>query len=248
MIAMLRSLVHFVLFLTLFAACTPGKPVEFVPRKLIVDHAINSTVSIHDLKGHLLCAGTRISPTLIVTAFHCVIAGVLTDKELDYLDQLEMEKQKPSFQLVDSDTLLNRIIAYGEYKDMISNDPDDLLISMRFGVVYKIDGQHDVAVIQTERSSQPYVKIRTAQLELAEPVFAVGHPKGFAYSATFGYVSVVERRLYGSWWIHANIGILGGNSGGGLYDELGNLVGVCSMGMPSHGFFSGSEHIIQLLQ
>ena len=72
---------------------------------------------------------------------------------------------------------------------------------------------------------------RAAQPEIApnENVFAIGNPVGFGWSLTRGTVSALRRQPVGNRevpLIQTDATLNPGNSGGGLYNDNGELVGI----------------------
>jgi len=67
---------------------------------------------------------------------------------------------------------------------------------------------------------------------LGEPVYALGHPWGIAWSVSHGVIS--QKHKFGSgefYWQH-DASINPGNSGGPLFDDNGKLIGLNTMGLP----------------
>lgn len=88
------------------------------------------------------------------------------------------------------------------------------------------------------------VTVTPATIDLAkvprigEKVFAVGNPEGLDWTYTQGYVSAFRTTPVGGYTvdlIQTQTPLNPGNSGGGLYDEAGNLVGVNTLGGAMHG-------------
>jgi hypothetical protein len=59
-----------------------------------------------------------------------------------------------------------------------------------------------------------------------DDVLAIGHPRGFAFTATRGIVSETRRRLPDGEYLQTDVAINPGNSGGPLLDQFGRLVGL----------------------
>jgi len=105
--------------------------------------------------------------------------------------------------------------------------------------VKKIDDFLDLAIvvgISPEAKDGPFAKIAKDPPDLGEDVFAIGCPKGVQGVITKGVLShfttekfaldeeetmFVERQLY-----RFTADIIYGNSGGGLFDDNGNFIGV----------------------
>lgn len=76
------------------------------------------------------------------------------------------------------------------------------------------------------------------ELMISEPVFAIGNPVGLAWSYAKGVVSAIRKQSYGTGtlrMIQTQTPLNPGNSGGGLYDEAGSLVGINTMIMGRGG-------------
>jgi len=91
----------------------------------------------------------------------------------------------------------------------------------------------DAAVISVDpRSNSHFVPIGWAPL-VGERVFVVGHPQALLWSVTLGIVSNNERTLESAdphinrpTWLQIDAAVNGGNSGGALFNEYGELVGI----------------------
>lgn len=109
--------------------------------------------------------------------------------------------------------------------------------------VLRIDRHRDVALLRLEEIPED-LDIVTLPLKLEHPdvgdgVYAIGAPKltKLQDTVTHGIVSAVRYdRRKKLWFIQADVDIYGGNSGGPLLDENGNIVGMNAL-----GFFIASE-------
>lgn len=75
------------------------------------------------------------------------------------------------------------------------------------------------------------------QLQVGERVFAIGSPAGLDKTLTEGIVSA-RRNQNGVQIIQTTAPISYGSSGGGLFDESGNLVGITTKGVSAWGNFN----------
>lgn len=92
------------------------------------------------------------------------------------------------------------------------------------------DTLSDVAVLKIDAENLPTLTLGDSdQLREGEWVMAIGNPLGFAHSVTMGTVSALGRdrfgREYGS-FIQTDAALNKGNSGGGLINLRGELVGL----------------------
>ena len=192
------------------------------------DRAVASTIVLlakerpYQWNG-LVCAGVWVAPHRVLTAYHCIIPAAF-----DELDQKASD--------MGLDPPLNPVgqaVRFVNHDEWLANADDDDTIAARYQIhanVLKVDADSDLALIDTTETAPAYVEIATSRVKMGQPVFTVGHPSGLAYSYSRGYVSNPVRTLSSKELLYTqvNISIWHGNSGGGLYDDAGRLVGICS--------------------
>jgi len=93
------------------------------------------------------------------------------------------------------------------------------------------DSRTDLAVIKIDVDNLPYASfVDSSSLMLGEDVIAIGNPLGLGISCSNGIISALEKEIYINdvymTVIQTNAAINSGNSGGGLFDIDGNLVGI----------------------
>lgn len=89
----------------------------------------------------------------------------------------------------------------------------------------------DVAVLKVKGDNFPALPINKSELKVGEPVLAIGSPFGFDYSASAGIVSAKSRNLGKEAavpFIQSDVALNPGNSGGPLFNQKGEVVGVNS--------------------
>ena len=96
------------------------------------------------------------------------------------------------------------------------------------------DPATDIAVLRIDARNLPVVRLSDAQqLQVGDPVLAIGSPFGFEQSATQGIVSAKGRSLPG-------------NSGGPLFDGSGAVVGINAQIYSQSGGFQGLSFAIPI--
>lgn len=142
-----------------------------------------------------------------------------------------------------SETLIvtNRHVVDAEFRDRESSSelPGTKLTVRAIGqlpvagrVVWVAPDGIDIAVISAPLHSsdaQSAAWREDLHPAMGDEVFSIGNPQGLGWSHTKGTVSQLRTRQYGLrqvTMIQTDTAINQGNSGGGLYDEAGNLIGI----------------------
>jgi serine protease Do len=102
--------------------------------------------------------------------------------------------------------------------------------------VRSTDRTNDLAVLTPVdgRSVGRGVKLARRAPSWATDIWVIGHPLGtYEYSITKGIVSHPDRAngIFGGRWFQHDAGTIGGNSGGPVLNERGQLVGIVSFGV-----------------
>jgi S1-C subfamily serine protease len=115
------------------------------------------------------------------------------------------------------------------------------------GKVVGSDTGFDVAVIKIDGTNLPTAPLgSSANLQVGEPVVAIGNPFGFDHTLTTGVVSALNRPVsegpgsYNQPMIQTDAAINPGNSGGPLLDINGQVMGITTLvaapqGIPAQG-------------
>lgn len=103
------------------------------------------------------------------------------------------------------------------------------------------DAGRDVALLQVESGTYPFLSLRRDTPNLAEEVYAIGSPldESLAGTVTKGIVSQLKRDARGLEIIQADVTVQPGSSGGPLLDADGAVVGLSQSGLTD-----GSDHSI----
>ncbi|MGE5865644.1 MAG: Do family serine endopeptidase [Rhizobacter sp.] len=112
------------------------------------------------------------------------------------------------------------------------------------------DPTTDVAVLRIDAKDLPVVRLGDPQnLEVGDPVLAIGAPYGFEQTATSGIVSAKGRSLPGDAmvpFIQTDAAVNPGNSGGPLFDGSGSVVGINAQIYSQSGGFQGLSFAIPI--
>lgn len=102
--------------------------------------------------------------------------------------------------------------------------------------VSRVDKRNDLAVLVPVdgRDLGRGVKLSRKAPSWADDIWVIGHPLGtYEYSITKGIVSHPSRSngIFGGKWFQHDAGTAGGNSGGPVLNQRGQLVGITSFGV-----------------
>ena len=91
--------------------------------------------------------------------------------------------------------------------------------------VIKIDSYYDLALLRISQNIMTNtLKISEMDTNVGDDVYVCGHPLGVHYNITAGIVS----NLHDDNLMVVDASITFGNSGGGVYNQYGELIGICS--------------------
>ena len=112
------------------------------------------------------------------------------------------------------------------------------------------DERTDVALLKVKGSNFPELRTGNVdRLRVGEPVLAIGSPFGCDYSASAGIVSAKMRNMMGETsvpFIQTDVALNPGNSGGPLFNQNGEVVGVNSRIFSGTGGYMGLSFSIPI--
>jgi S1-C subfamily serine protease len=93
------------------------------------------------------------------------------------------------------------------------------------------DVQRDLCQLEVQGAVAPSVRLgSSAAAAVGQPAYAIGHPKGLDLTLSAGLVSSLRRNSAGQLvLIQTSAAISGGSSGGGLFNEEGELLGLTTI-------------------
>jgi serine protease Do len=93
------------------------------------------------------------------------------------------------------------------------------------------DVQRDLCQLQAPGLRAPAVVLgQTAQAAVGQPAYAIGHPRGLDLTMSAGLVSSFRRNAAGQLvLLQTSAAVSGGSSGGGLFNEQGELLGLTTI-------------------
>lgn len=98
--------------------------------------------------------------------------------------------------------------------------------------VLGMDEQLDIAVLIVPNANFPYLEIADlSAMKTGDDIYAIGAPKGMAYTLTKGGISAKERRIGDQTYIQIDAPINEGNSGGPLLNDAGQVLGMNTLKM-----------------
>lgn len=94
------------------------------------------------------------------------------------------------------------------------------------------DAQRDVCALEAAGLAAPPATLGdSAKVQVGQPAYAIGNPKGLDLTMSAGLVSSLRKNEAGQLvLIQTSAAISGGSSGGGLFDEQGALIGLTTIG------------------
>jgi S1-C subfamily serine protease len=208
-----------VLILAALAACCPHV------KSPSIAQLEDATIAVRGAEGSL-CAGVWVDKTHVLTAGHCVEEAGLTE-----FDRMSRELQELTAEEGDEEPPLPSPLGHNmgyETRDKKSTGDAKIV---------KYDHKDDLALLEVlTPPTHAIVSVREKPLELGEEVQLVGHPMASMFAYTRGVVSLLVEEIpcapmggiCGPRVMFA-IPAARGNSGGGVFDAHGQLIGIASL-------------------
>lgn len=130
---------------------------------------------------------------------------------------------------------LGDTVTYAVRADVPADEPE----GVRVGRLVLRDAEHDLAVVR-DAGAPAHGVAKISEPSVGQNVHTMGHPLGLWWSYSRGEVAAIRLRDFSGtemWWVQATAPISPGNSGGGLFDSEGNLIGIVA------GVLTGGENL-----
>lgn len=166
-----------------------------------VEQKTVALVQAEDNEARAFCSGVWVGEDEILTAAHCV-----------------------------SDQEIGDAIDYVTRGDLSANDGDELE-TLRIAKLDARDEDRDLALLRVKFAPAHPIPRVASTVTVGQPTQTMGHPLGLWWSYSTGSVSALRFGTFilpiPAWWVQTTAPISPGNSGGGLFDADGNLLGIC---------------------
>lgn len=208
-----------------------------------------------DSDVRVYCSAVWIDKTHILTADHCVLAmqEMAQDKQdKKEANRLPCEGIAAILGLCDPDEVFKHKVIELEglsihyVQRLEAESPGEEPTAWHLSKVVGTDDKHDLALLEAVGGAIPgHESARLAEKvpELGERVHAVGHPKGLYWTFLEGTVAGYRKTIFGidteGPFLQVQSPIYFGNSGGGCFNDYGELVGIADFlyKVPSEGFY-----------
>ena len=108
---------------------------------------------------------------------------------------------------------------------------DDEVVTLRTARIMAVDPEHDLALLGVKLPPAHPIASVARSSYVGEVVQTMGHPRGLWWSYSAGNVAAL-RVDDGMWYVQSTAPISPGNSGGGLFDEAGDIIGIAHSYIP----------------
>ena len=100
--------------------------------------------------------------------------------------------------------------------------------------IYAYDKEKDLAILEVDSKDIPSLTLGDSdKITIGEAVIAIGSPAGLQNTVSQGIISSIRKDGYDT--IQISVPIYSGSSGGALFNEYGNVIGITSSGYDTTG-------------
>jgi hypothetical protein len=266
----MRRAFVFLLFLLTFLSCRyqgeePSiENIQEKDQKNLVQKIENASIGLLTYKDkekqyQVFCGGTWISENQIITAKHCVVDN---DKDVTQLQQLDINDPEFGIKLQfilndllrpDEKKFVGKTLSYFTFKEKDKDFSLDKLPNT--ATIVKISVAADLALLEIADPPNHEIAPISPSPFLGQQIHIIGHPGREEFTYFPGYISSIRRSLdqqeIGTTeLLQISAPIYFGNSGGGLFNSKGELLGVCTFlkaNIPNIGYFISSSELKKFL-
>lgn len=241
-----------VLLAYLTGCCSSFPPPTHAPntqetKGALIEHLSRSTAALiaprPDNTYSVYCAAVWIGPSRLLTARHCVEPQIIGEFH-------ELFEIKP-----DLDQMLGTMVTYSSYEDRDHTFKGSEEKQPYWAVVVAYDKVNDLALLESiDIVDHDTVALSPHSGWTGQDVHVIGHTIKLQYNYFPGVVSAPARDMSHFFpgspekqiLLHITAPIAPGNSGGGVFDNQGQLLGICSFmatRASNAGFFVGRNEI-----
>ena len=177
-----------------------------------------------------------------VLLFLIMVVGILFASTLSTgAIGFDAERTYESVFVIYSGTSLGSGFAVGENcvvtNAHVIDNPSSIIVETYDGTKHKasvlgMNEQQDIAVLIVQDAKFPYLEIADlTTMKIGDDIYAIGAPRGMAYTLTKGGVSAKERTIGNQTYIQIDAPINQGNSGGPLMNDSGQVLGMNTLKM-----------------
>lgn len=250
----MSKFLNFVLISLFLISCHYRQEANFAledqAQESLVKHLSNSTAVLlvpgDESKLIGSCAGVFVAPQKILTAKHC-LEPYLPYKKVDIsttdasellkilvlIDQQHKDLEKLDIFQKDWSKVNEIKVPIKLYNQLNENFYENQTPEPYFANVLALDSNNDLALITVINNvNHEYVSISENNIFLGQKTHVIGHPASLEYTYHQGFVSGERFKPFENkiqHYLQISSPIFNGNSGGGVFDNSGNLLGICSV-------------------
>jgi len=197
------------------------------------------------------CTGVWIDKGVILTAYHCVEAGALTEVEMFITEMFDI--------VIDEKTLINRELTFTTNQQSVDTRRYRMVRSsaINVGNIIAVNRNSDLALVRANVDTA-YIttQLSKKRIRRGDRLYVTGHTAGLPY--TYSEVLIANERIMTTVDGNKPVKVLQlsgpvwrGNSGGGAFDERGKLMGICSFlirGTSNITFFIHRDEISKFMR
>lgn len=195
----------------------PGARMPPQENEAVLYHMLNSSVALVDVREDgpfVYCSGVYLEGGKVLTAAHCV-----EDKDIVLIG-----------------TFLDYIMSQNEFRRLVVYQIEDYDTTQDLALLSLVSGQ--IPSFHTES------KITEWDPYYGQKVYLIGNPVSLHFTLTTGIISFPKRIMdNGQVYTQSEVKLFFGNSGGPLFAEDGEVIGIASFMWSRQSHLGGFTHV-----